>query len=100
MGKLLHGLIFSLAAIFGKMGAGYINGATPQASISIGGKSVNLVSYVVGTVGSGFGPKAGLTGAIVQGLAGGVAAGSDPSAAYLGGGSIRPGALPYGTLGV
>ena len=102
LGKLLNGVVFSAAAVGGKFVGDKINTAVPQANVPItANKGINLASFLGGAVVSGFGPKGGLMGAVVQGAAGGVAAGSDPVSSQLGGGSMRYlGAAQYGSLGV
>jgi hypothetical protein len=102
-GKLIYGFLGGAAAILGRVVGPYINSAVPQASIAVtSSKSVNLVTYAVGSVGSGFTPKSGIVGALAQGLFHGIAAGSDPAASALGGGAVQYGGttVSYGTVGV
>lgn len=101
--KLMHGFISAAAALAGKFAGGYVNSAVPQANLKVTStKAINVASFAGGALVSGFGPKGGLMGSVVQGFGNGLAAGSDPNPSALGGGSVRYGGTgaQYGSIGI
>ncbi len=80
MGKLFNGVAVLAGGLAGNYVGEQAAAMIPQATVAIPGtkKALNLAGAAGAVAVGGFGPKGGVIGGLVQGFAGGLAAGSDP----------------------
>ena len=100
VGKLVEGVEVYLGGLLGGLGGNYVKAAVPQANVQVTStKGINLVDAALSVGLGGFGPKSGHVGRVLQGVAGGLGAASDPFTGAVSG-SQAPSMRQVGTLGV